>query len=106
LESEWFKIKYNRENNREYPRYLIWGLVDDFKNPTKFTDFKIVDIYKLYHDYEKKIYRILPEDKNDLPPSNPNSFDRDFIVLTKIENTDKSSVFLVLDEVPPLYTLI
>ena len=103
-ESEWFKIKKNRDENKEYPKYLIWGLVDNFENPRMFLDFKIIDINKLYINYNKKLYRILPDDKDDIIDSG-DPYVADFRELYIKENKDKSSSFITLDEVYVEYSL-
>jgi hypothetical protein len=99
--SEWFKIKKNKENGSDYPKLLIWGLIDDFDNPKKFSQFKIINIDKLYDDYDKKILRIMPDDEDDIDDIIPNEDvnEPDFKGLDVIGNRDGSSSFLLLNEV-------
>jgi len=94
--SEWFKIKKNREQGNEYPKYLIWGVVNE--QDQVFEKFIIINIDILYENYNNKEYRIIPDDENDLPDGDPNSFEPDFTVINKIDNNDGSSSFLVLDD--------
>lgn len=103
-ESEWFKIKNNKKNGLPYPKLLVWGLIDDYDNPKKFLEFKIIDIDKLYDDYDKKILRIMPDDKDDII-ENKNINEPDFKGLDVIENNDGSSSFLLLNEVEPEFSI-
>lgn len=77
VESEYFKIKNCIDNNKKYPIYLIWCLIN------KKTDTKL-DVLKLIIVDIKEIYK--------KPLSH----------FKEIENYDKSSSFLVLKNIPYL----
>ncbi len=76
IKSEYFKIKYNIENGEKYPKYLIWCLIDNNtnRNLLKLIIVDIKEIYKYDVNYFKEII-----------------------------NNDKSSSFLVLEDIEYVY---
>ena len=92
--SEWYKIKENKKVNKPYPKYLIWGLINE--NENNIIKLLIIDLENFIYDYSNGYYYI---NKNKQNEDNLKFGDDDvglFEVIEYVDNIDGSSSFITL----------